>query len=128
LTLLLALFAAGCGGASSSAEDFDGPQREVAEVIEDLQDASADDDARRICEDILARPLVKPDCQKAVDTALKDADVYDLEVKKIEPARPTTTATAEVEAGRDGDQTERITLVREGRAWKISRLAVPPPR
>ena len=125
---LLALAAAGCGGGASSAGDFDGEQRDVAEVVEDLQQAASDDEPRTICDQILAQSLRRqtPDCPKAVDDALKDADLYELEVTKIEPAQitaSTRTATATVESGRDGDQVEKFTLVREGRAWKISALA-----
>ena len=126
--LLLIVLAAGCGGATTSADDFDGEQKAIAEVVEDLQDASARDEPRRICEKLLARSLREQagDCPKAVDEAIKDADFYDLQVTKVEPASitaATRTATATVEAGRDGDQVERVTLVREGKAWKISRLA-----
>ena len=125
---LIALVAAGCGGAASSADDFDGEQKDVAEVVEDLQKAATDDAPRKICDEILAASLRRQtsDCPKAVDEALKDADLYELEVTKVEPAQitaSTRTATATVESGRDGDQVEKITLVREGRAWKISALA-----
>jgi hypothetical protein len=125
---LLAFAAAGCGGAGSSAEDFDGEQQAVAEVVEDLQKAATDDEPRKICDQILARSLTRQttDCPKAVDEALKDADLYELEVTKVDPANitaSTRTATATVESGRDGDQVEKITLVREGTAWKISQLA-----
>jgi hypothetical protein len=120
--------ATGCGGSASSAEDFDGEQQDVAEVVEDLQKAATDDEPRKICTQFLAENLRSqtPDCPRAVDEALKDADLYELEVTKIEPANitaSTRTATATVESGRDGDQVEKITLVREGRAWKISQLA-----
>ena len=122
----LLLIAAGCGEAGSSAEDFDGQQRAVAEVIEDLQEASVDDEPRVICEDLLARSLLRTvgnGCARAVDQALKDADTYELDVKDVRITG--TTARARVEAGREGDQVETIDLVREGRAWKISRLAGP---
>jgi hypothetical protein len=126
--LLIVLAAAGCGGSSGSAADFEGEQKAVAEVVEELQEASAADEPRRICEELLAQSVRRQagDCPKVVDEALKDADLYELEVTKVEPASitaATRTATATVEAGRDGDQVEKITLVREGRAWKISRLA-----
>ena len=124
----LALAAGGCGGAASSADDFDGEQKAIAEVVEDLQDASSSDEPRRICEEILAADLKRQtgDCPKAVDEALKDADLYELKVTKVEPADitdATKTATATVEAGTDGDQVEKITLVREGKSWRISKLA-----
>jgi hypothetical protein len=130
LTLLLGAAAvAGCGGSTDSAADFEGEQKAIAEVIEDLEQASADDEPGKICRDLLAQNLVRAasrGCERAIDQALEDADVYALKVTKIEPARitpQTREATATVEAGREEDQVEKITLVREGRAWKISRLA-----
>lgn len=125
---LIALLAAGCGGAASSADDFEGEQQAVAEVVEELEEAGSADEPRRICEELLARPLREQagDCPKTIDEALKDADLFDLEVTKVEPetiTASTRTATATVESGRDGDQVETITLAREGKAWKISRLA-----
>lgn len=127
LLALLALLAAGCGGAASSADEFEGEQRAIAAVVEDLQEASVEDDAERICTTILSAELRERagDCPKAIDEALKDADTYDLEVTKVEPAEitaSTRTATATVESGRDGDQVEKITVVREGRAWRISQF------
>lgn len=128
LLAVLALLGAGCGGATSSADEFEGEQRAVAKVVEDLQQASVDDDPERICTKLLARELRESagDCPKAIDEALKDADTYDLVVTKVEPERitaGTTTATATVESGPDGEQVDTITLVREDRAWRISRLA-----
>jgi hypothetical protein len=126
MLLLAAAAVAGCGGSASSADDFDGEQKAVAEVVEDLEDASTKDEPQKICRDLLAQSLVRAasgGCERAVDQALKDADVYDLEVQSVRI--DGTTARAVVESGRDGDQRETIELVREGRAWKISRLAAP---
>jgi len=122
--LVLALAAAGCGQSASSAEDFDGEEQRVAEVVEDLQELSVDDDARSICRTLLAPDLqrnAKPDCTRAVDEALKDADSYELDVTDVRITG--TTARARVEAGRDGNQVETIDLVKVGRDWRISRLA-----
>jgi outer membrane murein-binding lipoprotein Lpp len=121
---LTALALAGCGQSGSSAEDFEGEEQRVAEVVEDLQELSVDDDARSICRTLLAPQLqraARPDCTRAVDEALKDADSYELDVTDVRITG--TNARARVEAGRDGDQVETIELVRVGRDWKISRLA-----
>ncbi len=121
LLALLALLAAGCGEAATSAGDFKGEERRVAEVVEDLQKASVDDDTREICRRLLAPDVVKGDCEKTVDAALKDADTYELDVKDVRITG--TNARARVEAGREGDQVETIELVRVGRDWRIARPA-----
>ena len=121
--LIAVLALAGCGESGNSAGDFDGEEKRVAEVVEDLQEAGVEDEPRRICQALLAPQLVRTirgDCVEAVDAALKDADTYDLVVKDVRITG--TNARARVESGRDGDQTETIELVRVGRDWKISRL------
>lgn len=128
LLALIALLAVGCGGTASSADDFDGERKAIAEVVEELQEASAADEPGRICRSILAANLRKAagDCPKTIDEALKDADLFELEVTDVQPEQitaATRTATATVESGTEGDQVEKITLVREGKSWRISRLA-----
>jgi hypothetical protein len=124
LTLFLPVVLVGCGQ-SSSTSDFDGAQQDVAEVVEDLQEAGTRDEPERICDEILARPLRTRDCRAKVDEALKDADTFELDVKSVRISG--ATARARVESGRDGDQVETIELVREGQDWRISRLAGAAP-
>jgi hypothetical protein len=124
LIFVPALFA-GCGAATNSADDFSGEEEKVAQVVEDLQDAAQDDAPRRVCQSLLASEVIQKipggDCQKAVAKAFDDADNFDLTVDDVRISG--TRATARVKAGRDEDQVETITLVREGTVWKISQLA-----
>jgi hypothetical protein len=125
LLICVPALVAGCGGAADSSEDFSGEEQKVAQVIEDLQEAAADDAARRACQSLLASEVVQKapggDCTKAVEQAFEDADNYDLTVDDVRISG--TRATARVKAGRDEDQVETITLVREGNVWKIAQLA-----
>lgn len=126
LLLLVVLAAlAGCGQAGDSSGEFEGEQKRVAEVVEDLQEASVEDEPRRICQSLLAPDLVRRagganGCADRIDAALKDADTYELDVTRVQIRG--TTADARVESGRDGDQVETIRLVKVGRDWKISEL------
>jgi hypothetical protein len=124
LSLFALAFAIGCSQSADSTGDFEGAKKDVAQVVEDLQDASVDDDPQKICNEILAPALVRTaegGCVRAIDQALKDADTYELEVTDVRITG--ANARARVEAGRDKDQVETIELVKVGRAWKISRLA-----
>ena len=127
LIALSALVAAGCGSSSDSSSDFEGEQQRVAQVVEDLQEASVEDEPRRVCQSLLAPQAVarigRGKCVAAVDAALKDADTYELDVKDVRISG--TTARARVESGRDGDQVETIELVKVGRDWKIARFGEP---
>lgn len=124
-TLLLAAFCfAGCTSASQdSAGDFEDEERAVAQVVEDLQKAGQDGDARRICQDILAQPLraQASDCAKRIDTALDDVSNYELQVDDV--TVQGTTATARVEVVEQGEtHKETLRLVKESGVWRLASL------
>jgi Putative lumazine-binding len=129
LLVLAAATAAGCGATSSdedSSGDFKGEARLVANTIEDLQSAGSKGDQDEICRDLLARELVRRlargrsgGCERTVDDALKDTDAFDLTVRSVNVRGTTATARVKQETG-DRDRADTLTLVREGRGWRIS--------
>ncbi len=125
---VLALAAAGCGATTSdSSEDLEGEAQVVAVAIEDLEEAGREDDARMICEDLLADELLASlrqagtDCVDAVDEALEDADQFDLDVEAVR-VRGTRAAARVTSGGGDDEETDTLMLVRDGRQWKIASL------
>ena len=127
LAVIAALALAACGSAGTdSSSDFEGEEREVASVVEELQTAAADDKPSEICRDLLATPLVEQlgsqdNCQKAVTTVLDATDTTELEVDSVDVSG--TTATAKVTSGTGDNATTRdVRLVREGNNWKIAAL------
>jgi phosphopantetheine adenylyltransferase len=124
--LLLLLVLAGCGGTGDSAADFDGAEQDVAQAIEDLEEAGQEDEPRRICQALLSRELVQRiedaggDCTQAIDEALDQTDTFALTVEDVRVSG--TRARARVETGLDEEKVETIELVREGDAWKIAGL------
>lgn len=132
--ILVAGLLSGCAGQRSgkdSSSEFTGEDRLVANTIEDLQSAASkgNGDEVKICRDLLAKSLVDKiashgqTCQAALDTALKDTDSFELQVKKDGIKRNGNTATAVVTADRgDKDKDVEITLVKQGPAWRISDL------
>ena len=125
LPLLLAALASGCGGAASSAGDFEGEEKQVADVVEQLQSAGEAGDAKAICDEVLAKALrdeiaeAGSDCEEELDKAIKDADDFDLEVQDV--AITGDTATARVE-GRDrgAERVRTFEFVREGTDWRAT--------
>ena len=123
--LLLALLAAGCTSGASSANDFEGEQKAVADVVEDLQSAGETGDAGKICTDILARSLADEiraagsSCEQELDKAIGDADDFDLSVEEV--TVDGDTATAEVK-GREGDrdQVRTFEFERDGDSWRAT--------
>ena len=125
--LLLAL--TGCGQAvSSSTDDFSGQEQAVAQVVEDLQDAGSSRDADRICSDILAPQLVDrmrsagSTCAKEMESAIDDADDFELQVRDVRITGNTATAT--VDRGPDGDAgTATFEFARVGDEWRATSLS-----
>jgi hypothetical protein len=128
--LLAAAALAGCGAASTSAGNFHGEQKTVAQVIDDLSSAAQSRDTAKICNTLLdpalAAKLKSPtgDCQQAIGHQLDDTDNFNVTVQSvlIGPA-PGTTATARVKSTHSGKSTvNTLTLVKQGTSWHISGL------
>jgi hypothetical protein len=119
LSLVLAL-AAGCGTDADSAGDFEGAEAQVAQAVEDLQEAAFEGEERRICRQLLSAELARRagDCNRAVAAAIDDADTAELEVEDV--TIDGDRATARVTVGRQEEQTETFALVREGGAWRFA--------
>ncbi len=127
--VLLAVALAGCGQqVSSSAEDFQGSERAVADVVEDLQRAGERNEPERICEEILAQELVREldgagtTCLKEMSKAIEDADDFELQVRDVTVTGQTARATVERREGEEqGTAIFEFRLVRG--QWRASSLA-----
>src|SRR5688500_5032624 len=125
LTCVVAL--TGCGQAASSASEFEGEERAVADVIEELQSAGERREGDRICKEILATELIEDlesgdvACSTELEKALREADDTSLEVTAVEVDGDSATATVE---GREGTEEVSATfgLVKEREAWRINSL------
>ena len=126
LALLLVPVLAACGGTTDSAQDFEGTEQEVARAIEDLEEAGQEDEPRRICQALLAKQVVDSiegaggDCVEAIGKALDQTDTFSMTVQSVRVSG--NTARARVETGVDEETVETVELVREGDAWRISKL------
>ena len=127
LPLALAALAAGCGAGPSSAGDFEGEEKRVADVVEKLQSAGETGDAAEICNDVISRELrdqfqeAGANCEQELDKAIRDADDFELDVEEV--TIDGDSATAKVR-GRDGGE-ERVRdfeFVREGSSWRATSL------
>jgi len=128
LAVLLPACASG-SGSSNSAEDFRGDQRAVATIVEDLEDAASNGNQDEICRDLLAPALVRRlssahgGCPAAVDTAIKNADTFAIDVQSVRITGNTATARVKLEVGdRDRTSTIGLTRPRPSAGWRIDRL------
>lgn len=115
----------GCGGSgsgtASSAEDFQGEQRAVAQVFDDLSEAAQDRDGQAVCRSLLSRRLARQlgeRCAERLDSQLADASELDLVTKRVSIEGRRATATVESLVGGE-TRTQRVPLVREGPAWRL---------
>jgi len=128
LPLLLAVAIAGCGQPASSASDFKGAKKDVADTIEELQTSASSRKSADICADLLARSYVDKlktsgnDCVDEMEKIAGDADDFELDVKAVNITG--NTATADIEAlknGKDG-ATTTFALEREDGKWRLTNL------
>ena len=128
LPLVLVAALAGCGQAQSSAGDFEGAEKDVAETIEELQTAAENRKPADICSEVLSRQLADRlknadgDCVEEMEKVAGDADDFELEVTDV--TITGTTATARVKAmkgGRD-DAVTTFALAREDGDWRLTDL------
>jgi len=133
---VIAVALGGCGGASSSdsAKDFKGEERSVARAIEAIETAARDDDAAKVCKQLLSDSLLAAlekkgtNCTTGVNEGFDDADSVDLEVDDVTISGQT--ATAKVVSGRAGTakKTDVLKLERDGATWKVSSLGTSAAR
>src|ERR671915_2047895 len=123
--LVLAALAAGCGASASSAGDFEGEERRVADVVEKLQSAGETGDAAEICDEVLASELREEmqaagaNCEQELEKAIEDADDFELEVEDVTISG--NSATAKVRGRDEGEERVRdFEFVREGRDWRAT--------
>lgn len=130
LALLAALALAGCSGQkkNDSAADFNGDQKAVAQVVDDLSNAGSDKNTKEICGTIFAPEVADQlkqgdnDCQSVVEEQLKDANAFDLDVTSVKVTGDT--ATARVTSKYDGqDEVKTLRFRKDGQAWRLVGLA-----
>jgi hypothetical protein len=127
VTLLAACVAgAGCGGGEGPNEKrFDGESKQVAAVIDRLQDYARDSDGPRICSELLTPQLSSyiarsfdTSCHRRVNAQLGD-EATTITVRRLRVQGPLASATV-TEANRN---VTGIAFVKRDGHWRISRIS-----
>ena len=125
----LALAVAGCGGGDDggdgkNAKRFDGEQKRVAQVIDDLVAASHAGDANKICTDIFS-----PGLEKAVATRNKKPCPDAVRSQLITPSEDITITTLRVQGStafltvrEQNKNVSRLSLVQQSGDWRINTI------
>ena len=123
---LLAAAIAGCAQTPSSASDFKGAKKDVADTIEQLQTAAQSRKPAEICSEVLARALVDKlkrsgnACVDEMEKIVNDADDFELDVTAVTITGATATATVKaLKGGREGGVTT-FALAREDGQWRLT--------
>jgi hypothetical protein len=127
LTLLAvgALALAACCGADHERSDAD----RVRDTLGAFGDASARRDYRRVCSELLAKPVIESvrraglTCENAMKTALEGVDAPKVEVRKVTVNGNRASATVHTTASNQPASDDTVALVKEGGDWKIGALA-----
>lgn len=131
LLIACGLLLAGCGGEPSSAENFQGEQRAVAAVVEEIQTAGERRDAELMCRELVAQALrdrlgeAGSSCDKEMEKAIDDADGFDISVEKVTVSG--TTADVEVKGDVGGkERTTTLEMVKEDGRWRAASFGSVP--
>ena len=126
LLLCGALTLAACGGGGS-------PKRSDADRVRDtlsaFAQASAQHDYRRVCADLLAKPVIDSvrraglSCESAMKTALEGVQSPKLEVRQVTIKGNRASAKVHTTAANQQASDDTVALVKEGERWKIGALS-----
>jgi len=130
LLLCGALALAACGGGGGGGG---GPKRTETEQVRDtlsaFAQASAEHDYRRVCADLLAKPVIDSvrkaglSCESAMKTALQGVESPKLEVVQVTIKGNRASAKVHTTAANQQASDDTVALVKEGDSWKIGALA-----
>jgi hypothetical protein len=125
--VLLAVGLSACAKSVSTA-GLSGEAKAAAETIKDLQSDVTAGDEKKVCRNDLAKSLVTKlaasggGCEKAINDQLSQVDSFEITVQAMQVSG--STATAHVKSTYSGhDRKGTLSLVKEGRRWKISALS-----
>jgi hypothetical protein len=128
LPLILVLFLVGCAQQQTSANDFEGSEKAVAEAIENLQSNAQNRKPGEICNNDLSREFAERlksagnDCTSEMEKITGDADDFQLDVTDVTVSGNTATAQVKTRRGTDKDATVTFTLVQEDGDWRLNDL------
>ena len=107
--------------------EFDEQQQEVVDRIGEFGDATADQDYKKLCNDILSKSAQKigGDCEKTFSQSGEQLKDFKITVKTVTVDKGGKEATAVVDVTSNVNkavQSQDLSLVKEGGEWRIQIL------
>jgi len=124
LVLLAALLLAGCTQQPTASNDFEGPEKAVAQVVLDLSEDAQRGRQAHVCGEILSERLQRSvagdsSCDSEVKKAFEDADAAQIEVDDVTITGDRATAVVHSD-DREKEVRRTFELVREDGGWRIA--------
>jgi hypothetical protein len=110
-----------------SDSNFDAEQKAVIEKIGEFGDAAANQQYKKLCNDILSKEAQKigGDCVKTFTQTGAQLKDFKITVKSVKIAKDGKTATAVVDVTSNVNkavQSQNLSLIKEGGEWKVQIL------
>ena len=122
VVLLLAF--AGCGGDGANEKRFDGESKDVAAVVDRLQDYARESEGPKICSELMTPQLARfisssfeTSCEKRVNAQLGDGGTT-ITIRRLRVDGPLASATVTEE----NDTVTGMAFVKRDGEWRISRI------
>lgn len=107
--------------------EFDAQQQEVVDRIGEFGDATADQDYKTLCNDLLSKSAQKigGDCEKTFSQSGAQLKDFKITVKSVKINKNDKEATAVVDVTSNVNkavQSQNLSLIKEGGEWRIQIL------
>jgi hypothetical protein len=117
---------AGCLGADDEPRPATGAAREIGEVVERLERATAERDFASICRDLFTAAARERaggrDCARLTRSAAAGVERPSIELDALEPRGATAQATVRTRATGQAEVSDVLLLRRRGGEWRVEAL------
>jgi hypothetical protein len=124
VALLASIAVAGCGDDGANEKRFDGDSKEVAAVVDRLQEYARESDGPKICSELMTPQLARfvatsfeTTCEDRVNAQLGD-EATTITIRRLRVDGPLASATV----AEQNDSVTGMAFVKRDGEWRISRI------
>jgi hypothetical protein len=125
--MAVAVTLAGCLGADDEPRPAQGAPREIAEVVQELERATAAGDFATVCDELFTAAAREraggDDCERLTRSAAEDVKRPRIDVRSISVERDRALVRVVTRADGQARAADALELRREGGEWRVEALA-----